>query len=1359
MDADKKTQKKSNLTAYLILILAGVVSTGIYFDYKSDIDRQVNVDYFRQLSEVEDSFSHTIARIAALSKYDDSKTLARQYNTYSEINLDTANGTCLFLGPPTREDASRELNGDNPKKGVSDICIRKKGEDKIDNNDEGNFQAIEINEVLSQLPNQFDEILLANNDDKIIGHSNKYSIHNISNINKLINKIYKEAEKSGISKILSSRAQPLAPTEGKISLGQTSFTDTELGGQRYRIFFHPMVYSELNQGDELVLVAILSHAKLMSRDPLSHNLPFLVSGLFLLLSIWVATLLWFYPINASLTKLTRNLSIVTLYGLLFTVLALTLSLSFKNRVKDHRHQLTVEKIKQFRLDFENDINYATANLLEQKQLFEYIWSIDDKVDCEELTAKAKKIINTNFYQKKTTSRTKKNEQLEETFNQGSCFLSSETLQFIKENVQDEDETETHSIRFIGNDLIPPNERKNHAQDGQRLDIEKIKNGLTQYNGDQPFPLSAFIANDKGITVLSIHHHEANLTSGTNLSHRNYIKQIQRGNSWSLPTNNNPQIKGEKFYLQRLYNVTNGSLGTTISVPSSFPNQVIAGDYYLPSSLLMSVDKHDSIENNQWISDLIIMISNINTGEVIFHTENERSLKENLVTLNSENSKAFATWLATSVSNEEEQLSFKGFYHGEPGRYYKTHSITGPYTVTAFLPDNSLKTLTVNQFSYLLTAITIVIAITSSLMYLFYTLYVGFRNKSRTEVVVNGIKHPFFYRLHLPTLITVWYLVVIESLQVSAAIFSITLASTLALAALYILKELKKSRSHFTDFKIESIVKHKATFSTGITLVACIIVITPTYQSSLFTFNKYQQLVHEHIMKNNTRDISKFYREYYPKTLSHCVSKQTKIPICEWFTQDITKASKPVDFTTYTQLRLLEHYVDEQLSAVVEEQAKLPPVELLGLSSLWVILSILLSASWLIIYSWWVKPRLLLSTGTRKHLTLMRRLNRSLALSELKTNQDASGSQTAKLTICLGMTKRHGESLPHALATRDDDLFRELKSAVSADQSNYQPLEQLNEHPQQANQTINYREMLPSIKYSYDAAENAMSLWDLEICLETHFTRTQLLRLIEELKQQNQVTNLTVTLHCSSSTLDKLNWLDELQLKKFETLEHRDMLAWSECLMDFDVELANELDTYYIGLDKSIAVKEQTSLPELAAIPLQLKRFYCNEKSSDLTTKFNRNLSRAHTYSYLLHHYSATYRYKWESCNDNEKLALFYLARDEQINPQNKNLISILGQKGLIELHPNGIDLKIINETFKIYVKYAESQKVFEQLKRRGSAGTWNNFKVPFTILIFMAVIGLALTSGQSIFVLLGGISAALSSIASIRTNMGNGLPK
>jgi hypothetical protein len=1392
MDKTHKARKSFNLSAYIVLMFAAGLSLWIYLTYQKNLDTQINIDYFRQISEAEDSLNRQLSRIKALIEFKDQTALNTQYNTYTEVDeqeykcqkstavsakeklpssepiqkvINISNATIKNVieaagsGAKNQQDKPQAGNDGTSKQvqvtiDIADngiLCIQRKDTAE---NPTTTFASVALNELLSHYKNQFSDVLLANQNNQILASANPYGIHNILDPSDLIQQLQKEQQTS-VTDSLFSKNQPKAEPD-KFKIMQTSFTDTLLGGQRNRIFFHPITLDSVTDVKYYYLVATLPHSRLKNRDPIELNLPYLISGIFILAAIWVITSLWFYPRNKSLKIPLRKLSVFVLYALLVTCVSLAISQSAKLRLKEQREVQTKQLLQQLDSQLTSELAASVAELLVDKTFYENESAED--LNSYQLNPENKipqhLLYNPNYLKVEHNEDYISAEQVPEHIKVLKIEMDSKKDGEISEGNKLKNESDAKAVTMAQAKPESPVEKaKSIALLGRDFTFSKpIKDKITRYNfpealintdGSLLFHLtSSFIINKSGESLLSISRNEKKLvTDNFFVSHRDYFKEIKRGGGWQLGNSDSPII-----YLQRLHNIANGSLGSTISTSSKLSGQVIAADVFLHSTFELN-PKQDSN-----IADAEIMIANHMTGEVLYHSDNNRSLKENLLTLNNARSQTFANWLSSTT-----ELPLSGFYHGRSGLYFQTKfnsasvgkknnadelKIKSPFTLVAFLPNTNVNAFATNHYIYLLVVFAILVSVALLVQMIVKLVCVRVNDESKGKVKFELVcTNWWLYFVHIPIVTVLVCLALLELLYyfgfyIGLLIFPIVLiiySVRLYLGVNGKLDAIPKSvKQDVLSTKFLLSVLASLFFMTFILM---------SYQSAKGIFQQHQEQLYELTEQQNKEELLSFYREFYPNSLAYCIADDT----CAWL--KALQAKSPMetgDLTIYTKLRLYQNYLKKMWRMIHADSKVIDFTSNIG-SMLLALLSLVMIAGWLMLYYYWARPRLHLSCGMKVHLNLLKKLNtrvsRASCIAKIHKNKHKNKQASHGLIILLGLTKRDGGSLEHDLQqiTRYpyQDIAKHLKIDATAITQNSVP--SLTE------------KSLPNLKGRYDSKHNKFELWDLEICLETKKTRDVLLSLIEYLKTLNKNNKLTIVLHCSSSTFHKLKWHDELQIELqaaqqqlFEpSVGHQDMLAWSECLMDFDLELDSSFSGYYAGLDSEIVKLEQQALPELVGLNINIP----------LASKVD-EVSTAHTYSFLLHCFEATYRYKWENCNDREKLALYFLAKGHQINPQNKHLISMLAQKGLVVLHGNGVDLTLINETFKIFVRNAESEAVFKMLKRRGEAGTWTNFRVPFTLLILMAIIGLSLTSGQSIFLLLGGVSAALSSIASIRSNFG-----
>ncbi|MEC4726470.1 hypothetical protein HWQ46_13010 [Shewanella sp. D64] len=182
-----------------------------------------------------------LSRIKALTVYEDIQALRSQCNSYEE---DDHGRVCEKSFPSQSinkltDNDSNTNNEDGVKVlinmgGDGHLCIQRLvGRSKA-------YSYIKLNEVLSQLDINFDDILLANSENKILGNANSYGVHNIVQLSNLIKQQQQQENQytPSLSTMWSENAQQIAQSADSIQ--QTSFTDPLLGGQDSRILFHPV---------------------------------------------------------------------------------------------------------------------------------------------------------------------------------------------------------------------------------------------------------------------------------------------------------------------------------------------------------------------------------------------------------------------------------------------------------------------------------------------------------------------------------------------------------------------------------------------------------------------------------------------------------------------------------------------------------------------------------------------------------------------------------------------------------------------------------------------------------------------------------------------------------------------------------------------------------------------------------------------------------------------------------------------------------------------------------------------------------------------------------------------------------------
>ena len=94
------------------------------------------------------------------------------------------------------------------------------------------------------------------------------------------------------------------------------------------------------------------------------------------------------------------------------------------------------------------------------------------------------------------------------------------------------------------------------------------------------------------------------------------------------------------------------------------------------------------------------------------------------------------------------------------------------------------------------------------------------------------------------------------------------------------------------------------------------------------------------------------------------------------------------------------------------------------------------------------------------------------------------------------------------------------------------------------------------------------------------------------------------------------------------------------------------------------------------------------------------------------HAGPIYRYKWELCTIDERLTLFQLANGSSVNPNNLETLEQLVKRGYIYRDCGWF---IVNESFRRFVLYAETENTFAQWLEDTSSSSWQYVRIPIMI--------------------------------------------
>jgi hypothetical protein len=918
-------------------------------------------------------------------------------------------------------------------------------------------------------------------------------------------------------------------------------------------------------------------------------------------------------------------------------------------------------------------------------------------------------------------------------------------------------------------------------------------------------LTVFATDEKGRANLpSIYFQESNSKpQAFSLSHREYFKKVRDYRGWLLDFSNTP-ITSDKLpvdqrhtsvaesksmnnvvfrnvYIQRLLNINDGTRGTTISVPMHQPNlnmpvdmsvagYVMGADVILPSVSLAPPSQFD----------FVFMVVDRNTGEVLFHSDEDRSLVENLFYAGHSKSN-LSQWIKAGLDKHPELggNQINGFYHGEAGRYTLAPTKIDNWAMVVFSPNDSLDSFMTNQFMYILVTFILllgmillfakvgdhwtsakwfrinlglpyqldtkrVLLICTALFTTNYGLfYIGqLLQMSFPNSFLRWFFSPIFPLLGVALLLIIIYRFYVqhfapnsdESVEIKkfykgAKLFSICLWLVALMHFSYLQfsasMPLKSLQFYYSQQVCNGVNKEY----TELTRMALKRYPNSVTQQRIPPFNllpmdnKWQQtmLAKNVETENNSRQCANYLSSVEPQDYPKMSTLVGSTYLWKWMKTYLINAT------------LDDNQLDEKVSKTN------PEYDLILLS-----IFILVGLVWVWFYFnrkvlW---PRIYCPSGFLKHIEEL--CNSVSNMTHEQPNQ--------QLIIQVDSHKLSGIGI--ALLLRSEEIHGDSKVVKGAQQllPGFEHLFQLSPCLQMFSRNNTF---LPNLKIDLSINENSglleVKIWDIETCLEKVEFRQHLLDMIMEIKSLTMSGNLhSFTIYSGFMSLRRVKMKDPLAKMSNSALEHTEYMSWSECLMDFSVKVTSE---FVHNIDPTFLYKELKNVPELRFLAeqlpvgaqkkqnqLQSPRFWDKDDSTIQSTEWA-------TIHYILLHADALYRFKWESCSSAEKLALYNLAKQHRLNPSNTEMIEHLAINGMIKVRSD--HLALVNKSFAHFVLHAETAETLNKLVLEGEAGIWKSYRLPLGMLIILLIGGVALTSGQSIFIIAASLAGVLGTIGSL----------
>ena len=862
------------------------------------------------------------------------------------------------------------------------------------------------------------------------------------------------------------------------------------------------------------------------------------------------------------------------------------------------------------------------------------------------------------------------------------------------------------------------------------------------------------------------------------------------------------------YIQRLLNVNNGTRGTTISMPIRKPqpnhphtandspaddtcgesakseitdqmqdktiySYIIGADVLLPS---LSLGKSPP-------QDFNYMVVERSSGDVLFHNDSGRSLIENLY-FAGESRSALSQRIKAGMdlSLPIEKNIVKGNYHGQEGRFIIKKTAVDNWALVVFYPNDSLSAMMTNQFLYISTTFGIIIGLMVLLLF-----------AMRYLILTRALKR----KLHLPAKLNMRLVILVSSVYLSVSyclfifgqnidyfllisnerVWSVVLPVVGLLIATWVVY--KGCYNHFCLFYKHNSVSVQKLANHGskrlisvilITVVAHYFYLQKTADAPLKSLQRHYAQIACNWRNYEQQELISIGLSRYPNSITtYQVKPKDLLPIEKDWREELSNTSHPCqhraaqinpdDYPSLGSListSYIWQWIDLYLfndAAVnqTDQQANIDKLRLDPLSSLPIGLTVLngivLS---LVIWFWFrfnskmVWNRLYCPERFLQHI---QRISRSV--KKLKKDE-----HNENLKIICDTVKLNGIGL--AL------LLRSISLQKPSDKQTPQPLLM-----EGFEYLFNISPCLQSLKTSHSYLPNVklnvvkdpkshlldIQIWDIETCIEKVELRQHLLDLIMEIKSLTLSGALkSFTIYTGFHSLQRVKMKDPLMLEQHSRLDHSEYLSWSECLMDFIVVVPESFEN---GVDWAMLEDEVAFFPELHFLKQDKKGTSLSPLQGNGIWRSNDERvveSRWATINYILLNAEALYRFKWESCSSEEKLALLNLAKQQRLNPTNTQMIEHLALNGLIRVREG--HLNIVNKSFAHFVLHAETRETLAQLVSHGEAGVWKNYRLPLGILILLIIGGIALTSGESIYIIAASMAGVLGTIASV-TNSAN----
>lgn len=1376
----------------------------VYYQYRLQQENFANTNYFRVLSEATSQLDENLDQLISLYELNESeaniRALLPSYTSeapMSGIQPGSKHESCI----PTDETGSQkkhftyEFDGQQflvrstQDAAAKDQGLKNASASEKDNTNEKLLCASVAAEDMLPVPMAgFSLYLFVDQDNDVIassGEQSALSIINVRHISRLI------AEKQDLSwQDLTSDNNKSTPGEGQKLPGFNHYLDLQLTAGEYRIFIYPYQLSNQNKliGElekPLYVLGVLPKPMLKAQQSQRWNLSLLSITLVILIFIWVMSRLFMLSNNQPVGDIFYYLTMACSYLLFVMIIALLFAYGEKTVELAYKKTQAQQLLTTINSEFDQQMSEIVIELDKYRKYYRIL-----------VNQLQKKMPNKGGETGLTVEAEAKHKTLEVQAAELLQFALSKIPNFPSNNTQwsystlfdvyqtpavpsdfrlTKDTTDNKLLSYInffgpGLQFIPGDEYAQWYDPTKpaNRDTKILNTLLLDKSGGDNMPMFFFIESNKKPTSYQ-------------LAHRQYFRNVRDQKGWNAQfgalaeplnghsiANLNNKIcpdPSSNFYIQRLLNFNNGTRGNTIAMPLYETMQkstteagegfVMVADIDLPSLTMTEFD------DAKKLLDLTFMVVDRDSGQVLFHLNEDRTLVENLFSFGQGTEKISHRIRAGLGANAEW---VQGFYHGIAGTFSYQKMPIEQWALVAFMPDESLDIFMTNLF--LLNSITLAgillllcLSIVASRQFFDTGMIKG---KLSIPLVIERRKIMVFSSIYIASIyLGFWLGCALDRAYETEPLFVYWFTLLAALASLtwgyyqyqqFYEKSRQALRQPINSKKGAAILVVCYVFA-GTVLMLYLQQVGMAASSSLNWYytqklyparlNQERQELHNVALSRYPNSISRFHvaplslmpiSDKWRKTLS---PKVTDTPYMQ--PKDVQHFGKLVDTSDVTSW--VTRYLAYELSAKTSKPKFIRRGELNGYLVAMVASFVLLCCFWVSFNRRILAVRLFGPPEFLRHLNQI--VNRTHKIDSyypdkaLVIDLDNVPSGGHNIALLLQQWQTKAQHLPPLFG----DFFILCPSLVEiAGQDN----------------------PFPNMKISLEKSNEgvALTLWDIEMSLELPLQRKLLLCFINHLKSLEIAGHIaSVTIISEFHSLQRLCLKDTLlnsRQQNPQQLEHGEYFSWAECLMDFSVVVPADLQE---NLDLEFMQQEVDAFPMLEFLrpELNLPHAHAWHNSFNLLRWINlKDWQKTHSewasINFILLKAEALYRFKWETCSAAEKLALYYLAQNKRINPANLQMLEHMALNGLIKVKRGRV--RIVNKSFAYFVRYAEDQETLHKLVAEGNLGSWQDYRLPVTLLIVMVIGTIALTSGNSLYMIVASAMGVLGTIGSL-TNSAN----